>query len=146
MSNDHYPAGVTDAHPHFNPDVTYREFECGADEATVIPSFAVKAALIELETYINALTKGRLMDERPHTVQMLQSVVARVQDLQRQIDGMEQDCEYECGWKGELELDVSPEAEWDCPRCGNTRTTDTLPEGQDPDDAYDRMREARYDD
>lgn len=129
MNNSNYPAGVTDAHPHFNPAEGSFAVECGADEALVIPSFAVKAALIELAMHAQHPANGA-------------TIVAKIKALQDLIDEMEQEREYECGFKDTLDLDVSEEAHWDCPRCGNERTTDTVPEDRDPDAGWDE----RYDD
>lgn len=128
-----YPDGVSDAHPYFNPQEVTIEVECKAEEALVVPSFAMKADLIRLRTLTG------------HGANM-----AEVDDLlavmQHKIDEMEREGDYECQWKGEMELPVSEEAEWDCPRCGVTQTTDTLPDERGDDDAYDRMRDERYED
>lgn len=142
MNNSNYPDGVTDAHPHFNPNERPVTVACGADEALIVPSFAVKAGLNDLEEYVNRLTKGRMMDERPHTVQILESIVNRIGQLREQVEANEQEGEYECEWEGEQELPVSEEAEWTCPRCGVDRSTDTAPEERDPDEGWD----SRYDD
>lgn len=138
MSNDNYPAGVTDAHPHFNASEVSMEVECCADEALVIPSFAIKAHLNDMHHYIENLVK---LGHTPGN-SILTSIAERLDQMQGQIDEMEREGEYECGWKGEQELALSEEAEWDCPRCGNTRSTDTLPEDRDPDEGWD----SRYDD
>jgi hypothetical protein len=61
--------------------------------------------------------------------------------LQRKIDEIEREGDYECQWKGEQELPVSEEAEWDCPRCGVTQTTDTVPEDRDPDEGWDNRHD-----
>ena len=45
MSNDHYPAGVTDAHPHFNPSERPVTVSCTSEEAYVVPATAVADAL-----------------------------------------------------------------------------------------------------
>lgn len=129
MSNDNYPAGVTDAHEHFNPSETYIEVECTTEEALVVPSFAVKAQLIKLREMASAVPgASKLYDELGLALTL--------------IDEIERDGDYECQWKGEMELPVSEEAEWDCPRCGQTQTTDTVPEGRDPDEGWD----SRHDD
>jgi hypothetical protein len=135
MSNENYPAGVTDAHPHFNPRERPVTVDCTSDEALVVPSFTIKADLI------------RLRELTGHGANM-----AEVDDLlaamQHKIDEVEREGGYECQWVGELDLPVSEEAIWDCPRCGVENTTDTILEDEDldPDRAYDEMRDARYDD
>ena len=138
MSN--YPDGVTDAHPHFNPSETPVEVECESDEALVVPSFAVKANLQRIKDIYDKLDMtapnlGKLME--------LGDLIAATQNS---VDEMEQEGGYECQWKGEMELPVAEDAEWDCPRCGVTQTTDTLPDERDPDEDYERMQESRYDD
>ena len=126
MSN--YPDGVTDAHPHFNPTERPVTVTCTSDEALTIPSFTIKADLI------------RLRELTGHAANM-----AEVDDLlaamQSKIDELEREESYECQWEGELELPVSEEAEWDCPRCGSTQTTDTVPEDRDPDEGWDNRHE-----
>lgn len=142
MSNDNYPAGVTDAHPHFNPNEHSVTVSCTSDEALTVPSFSVKAGLNDLEEYVNRLSKGRTMDQRPHTVQILESIVNKIGQLREQVEAEEREESYECQWEGELELPYSEEAEFDCPRCGVTQTTDTIPEDRDPDEGWD----SRHDD
>lgn len=132
-SNDNYPAGVTDAHPHFNPSETYTEVECTTEEALTVPSFTVKAWLHELEDH---LMQKEYAGGVNHT-----SIKYRIIKLRKLIDEIERECDYECQWKGEQELPVSEEAEWDCPRCGVTQTTDTVPEGRDPDEGWDSRHE-----
>lgn len=129
MSNDHYPAGVTDAHPHFNPSETYMEVECTSEEALVIPSFLVKG---ELQKILELTGHAANMAEVEKELRLL---LAEVSDNEREGD-------YECQWKGEQELPVSDEAEWVCPRCGQTQTSDTVPEDRDPDEGWD----SRHDD
>lgn len=128
MSNDNYPAGVTDAHPHFNPDERPVTVSCTTEEALVIPSFVIKADLI------------RLRELTGHAANM-----AEVDDLlaamQFKIDEIEREGGYECQWVGELELPVSEEAMFDCPRCGVEQTTDTVPEDRDPDEGWDNRHE-----
>jgi hypothetical protein len=142
MSNDNYPAGVTNSHPYFNPPREIAtELECGADEALVIPSFTVKAHLNDLSDFLNRKSKGRMVDER--TVEMLESIVSRVTTLQKAITEVEQEREYECPFKGEVDVEESEEAHWDCPVCGGDRTADTMPEERDPDYEYDHRGEGR---
>ena len=124
MSNDNYPAGVTDAHPHFNSSETYMEVECTTEEALVIPSFLVHS---ELQLILEAAESGN----KAGTETALRLLLAEITDYER-------DGDYECQWKGEMELPVSEEAEWDCPRCGQSQTSDTLPD-EDPD--RDDMRD-----
>lgn len=138
MSNDNYPAGVTDAHPHFNPPrEVATDVECGADEALVVPSFHLKAALSEL---------AELLDEKQWTLTRQRTAILRVAALQEQIRELEQESSYTCPFHDDLDLEESECARWVCPVCGNDRETDTLPEEQDPDRAYEEMRDARYDD
>lgn len=142
MSNDNYPAGVTDAHPHFNPSETYIEVECTTEEALVVPSFAIKADLNHLYDYVTQMIKLG----HDSTSQIMGTVAGKIELMQERVTALEQEREYECSWKGEMELPVSEEAEWDCPRCGAENTEDTLPADDWDEDAYDRMRDARYDD
>jgi hypothetical protein len=132
--SEYLPAGVTDAHPHFNPPrESATAVECGADEALVIPAQAVKAALIEISGYINKLRKFN-----PKDGEMLMSIGTKIALLQARIDELGQEREYECPFKDEVDLEESECARWDCPVCGNDRETDNLPEDRDPD-------EERYD-
>jgi hypothetical protein len=123
--SDYYPAGVTDAHPHFNPPrESAAAVECGADEALVVPSFAVKAALTEI---LEVAESGNKLG----TLDLIAELLAVIPDW-------EQEREYECPFKDEVDLEESECARWDCPVCGNARETDNLPEERDPD-------EERYD-
>jgi hypothetical protein len=128
MSNDNYPAGVTDAHPYFNPSETLVEVSCTTEEAMVIPSFLVRG---ELEKILELTGHAANMAEVEKELRLL---LAEVSDNER-------DGDYECQWKGEMELPVSEEAEWDCPRCGQTQTTDTVPEERDPDEGWDNRHD-----
>lgn len=136
-----YPAGVTDAHPHFNPQEVNFTAHCFADEALVIPSFAVKAALIELAGLMQRIPTATAA-YAPSPTAARKKALEKIKELQGQIDEMEQEREYECDWQGEMELPVSEDAHWDCPRCGNERASDTIPEDRDPDEGWD----SRYDD
>lgn len=131
MSNDNYPAGVTNAHPHFNPP---REIaagvECGADEALVVPSFIIKTSL------------ARIRQLTGHAANM-DDVDLMLAALQFKIDELEQEREYECPFHDEIDLEESECARWVCPVCGNERETDTLPEERDPDEEWERRGEGR---
>jgi hypothetical protein len=132
--SEYYPAGVTDAHPHYNPPKeSATAVECGADEALVVPSFAVKAALNELGDYLDLSIK-----HRPNDQPILSTIRAKVQAIYDSIPLLEQEREYECPFADELDLEESECARWNCPVCGNERETDNLPEDRDPD-------EERYD-
>lgn len=133
--SDYLPAGVTDAHPHFNPNEHYLTVPCTAEEALVVPSFAIKAQLNDLSDFIQRrlFTAG----DMPYLKGTLESITSRIKELQGQIDEMEQEGTYECSWQGELELPESEAAEWDCPQCGSANTSDTLPEDRDPDEGWD---------
>lgn len=143
MSN--YPDGVTDAHPHFNPQETTLEVQCQADEALVVPSFAVKAALIELAKLLERIPTGTAA-YAPSPAVARKKALELVKQLQADIDEMEQESTYECGHTAEYTLAVSDAAEFDCERCGRDQTTDTTPDEREDDDAYDRMRDDRHDD
>jgi hypothetical protein len=136
--SDYYPAGVTDAHPHFNPPrESATAVECGADSALVIPSFAVKAALIEIAELLERIPTATAA-YAPSPAAARKKALERVKALQEQIDELEQETEYECPFNDELDLEESECARWNCPVCGNARETDNLPEDRDPD-------EERYD-
>lgn len=131
MSN--YPEGVTDAHPHFNPDERTVTVECTSDESLVIPVHLVQDRLEALRKVVQDpdATIAAVLFQLGHTVGT--------------VDRYKKEGIYECDFTGELELPVSEEAEWTCPRCGVTQTSDTLPDEVDPDRVYDEMRDARYD-
>jgi hypothetical protein len=134
--SDYYPAGVTDAHPHFNPPrESATAVECGADEALVVPSHMFKTALEELRVLAGGDYKGDGGLNRPAS---MGTVLLRIEQLIDSIPLLEQEREYECPFKDELDLEESECARWDCPVCGNERETDSLPEDRDPDYEYDR--------
>ena len=134
MSNDNYPAGVTDAHPHFNPQEGSVSVTCGADEALLVPAFAIKTELLELTAMIEN------MPDLPNLA--LVGLLVKVRQIQNQVDTLEQEREYECPFEDVMDVDISEEAHWDCPVCGQERVSDTLPEERDPDEGWDN----RYDD
>jgi len=127
------PDGVTDAHEHFNPREGSFAVECGADEALVVPSFAVKAELATIHEYI-----GRQVKAGQNGSEILLGIASRLVRLKQQVERLEQLREYECGFADTLDLAESECAQWVCPACGNDRETDTLPERRDPDEAWDR--------
>ena len=62
-------------------------------------------------------------------------------------DGV-QEVECECGWVGEVGTtedtageDITWVAEWKCPSCDESHTSEGWYEAQDPDTYYDQMRE-----
>jgi hypothetical protein len=128
MSNSNYPAGVTDNHPHFNPPrVSATAVECGADEALVVPSYWIKGELRQL----------------CDTLGVTAGVVERLRLMIATIEAQEQEHEYECPFNGEVDLEESECARWDCPVCGNERETDNAPEERDPDEEWERRGEGR---
>jgi hypothetical protein len=136
MSSSNYPAGVTDAHAHFNPPaISASAVECGADEALVIPSFAVKVELTDLREYI-----GRQVNAGQNGSEILLGIAGRIDRLQERVNILEQEREYECPFSDEIDLEESECARWDCPVCGNERETDNAPEDRDPDEEWDRDR------
>jgi hypothetical protein len=134
MSN--YPEGVTDAHPHFNPSERPTTVDCTSDECKVVPTAAIKDTIAEI---------GKLLEEKKWTLDRHRQAVDLVAALQFKVDEIERESDYECQWVGELELPVSEDAQWTCPRCGSEQTTDTLPD-EDPDRDYEDYRDSRYDD
>jgi len=141
MSN--YPEGVSDSHPHFNPP---REIasavECGNDEALVVPSFGVKAALNEIADLLERIPTGT-MAYAPSPAAARKAALNVVKRLQGEISEWEQEREYECPFSGEVDLEESECARWDCLVCGAERETDTMPEERDPDYEYDHRGEGR---
>lgn len=138
MSNDNYPAGVTDAHPHFNPNEHSVTVSCTSDEALTVPSFAVKADLIQLKEFADGFS---IVAQDARDGDRFTTLGMMIGQLQRKIDEMEREESYECQWEGTLDLPYSEEAEFDCPRCGVTQTTDTIPEDRDPDEGWDNRHE-----
>lgn len=139
MGYSNYPAGVTDAHPYFNPEEVNVMVECGAEEALVLPSFAVKQKLNDLQEFVTRLAKQQ---DAGFTKDILDTLAGRIENVREELEPLERESDYECPYRDERLLPVSEEAEWDCPDCGNTHSTDTLPEGPDPDEGWDN----RYDD
>ena len=136
MSNDNYPAGVTDAHPHSNPNETTERLECGADEVMVVPSFAVKGELGRLEQTIRGMLVGTMRD-----LERLPRVLERITALREQVEELEKEGGYECPFNDYVDTVVSEEAHWDCPVCGTERVSDTIPEDRDPDEGWDNRHD-----
>lgn len=127
MSN--YPAGVSDNHPYFNPKETSAAVECGADEAFVVPVHVIREGLAEI---------AKLLEYQPYRPVEIGKVENAVNALRAKIEVLQQEREYECPFIGDMDLEESECARWDCPVCGNERETDTIPEERDPDEAWDR--------
>lgn len=140
MQFSNYPAGVSDAHPHFNPPEEMQVI-CGSEESTVIPSFELKAEmkrLIASVTHLQSVPTSVAIAAIPALEQSLTNLLDRVEEL-------EDNGSYACPFEGEVqpELDGGA-ANWDCPVCGETNQT-ILEDDDEPD--YDAMRkDARYDD
>lgn len=126
MSN--YPMGVDDSHPHFNQSTTTAEVRCEREEATVIPAVFTQAMLDDLDTLVE---RGRRFPTREGYL------TDRIEGFRKRLKTMEQEREYECSYEGEVEVEVREDAEWTCPLCGATHTINSLPEGPDPDRAWD---------
>ena len=137
MSNENYPAGVTDAHPHFNPNETTERLECGADEVMVVPSFAIKTDLNDLLHYVENLVK---LGHTPGG-EILASIAARIEHINARVLDLEEEGGYECPFNDYVDTVVSEEAHWDCPVCGTERVSDTIPEDRDPDEAWDNRHD-----
>jgi rubrerythrin len=132
MSN--YPAGVSDSHPYFNPKETNAAVECGADEALVVPAHTVMTGLQKLRVFCGEFAKESEGNAKARLV-TIDMLIGR---LQKGLEVLGQEREYECPFTGDLDLEESECARWDCPVCGNERETDTIPEERDPDEAWDR--------
>ena len=115
--SSNYPAGVSDSHPYFNPGEVPIDMICEAEETLVVPSFAIKMALTELRHLADGTYPGARV------------IVNHIEKLQKLIDEIETETDYDCQWKGEMELPVSEHTEWDCPRCGTDQVADTDLEG-----------------
>lgn len=124
MSN--YPDGVSDAHPYFNPQEGSVYVTCGNDEARVVPAYAIEKSLQEALSAAESGNKSR-------TEELIAMTLIGIGDVAK-------DADYECPFAGVVDVAISEEAEWTCPLCGATRTSDTLPEERDPDEGWDRDR------
>jgi rubrerythrin len=142
MQFSNYPAGVTDSHPHFNPNERPVQVACSVEDATVVPSHVVKQALKELAELMERIPSATAA-YAPSPAAARKKALEKVKELQEQIEKLEDVSDFACPFEGELELPVSEEAEWVCPVCGQTRTSDTLPE-EDPDRAREEHEDMMY--
>jgi hypothetical protein len=127
MQFSNYPAGVTDAHQHFNPQEVDLDLKCEAEEMELVPSYWVKAKLLEI--------RGRL-DRWTH-----EEIKQALTDVLDTVYELEDNGTYDCPFHGPFTLPVSEEAEWDCEICGTTHKVDTVPEAVDPDAGWDGRHE-----
>lgn len=135
MQFSNYPAGVTDAHPEFNPPGELQVI-CGSEESVVIPVRVVKEELARLVKSV-----GHLI-ESPTSVaaQALPPLQQSLQQLLERVEGLEDNGSFACPWEGEVQPDMdNGSANWDCPVCGEHNQT--IVEDDEPD--YDDMWEAR---
>jgi hypothetical protein len=139
MGASNYPAGVSDAHPHFNPQEATVTGTCTADDLTVVPVHVVREAIDGLtdlaKRYRRAEEAGR--PTGTITLQLETALLMLTERLQAdQIEGSGLECEFEGEVDAQLQGDV---ARWDCPVCGHENETDVGPD--DDDDDYDRRRD-----
>lgn len=126
MSN--YPDGVSDSHPYFNPREGSVHVTCGNDAANVVPTYSLSKALDELKKLVDG---GASEGE----------VTQRIDDIQTMVEAAERESDYECPFEGVMDVAISEEAEWQCPLCGETRTSDTTPDERDPDEEWESRNE-----
>lgn len=144
FSHSNYPAGVTDAHPHFNPVHSLMAVECDEGETAIVPSEEIKTELTALEQTI----RGMLAGTTSAALEQLPRVLERVTQLRERVEEQEDFGEFECTFEGDVEVeivDAGATAVWTCPACGKEHRED-IGEDDDPDDAYDRAREAKMED
>lgn len=131
MQFSNYPAGVTDAHPEFNPpEEVEMDLACESDEMELVPSFWVKAKLLDLRGVLDRWTH--------------EEIKKALTDLLDEVYVLEDNGSYDCPFNGRVTLPVSEEAEWDCEICGTAHRTDTTPDDREPD--YDAERKDSWDD
>lgn len=139
-----YPAGVTDAHPEFNPpeEVTL-DLLCEAEEMELIPSYWVKAQLLELRRLAGGDFKGADYKGDGGTGRPVSSakLVQSIDEVLEKVYELEDNGSYDCPFDGVVTLPVSEEAEWDCEICGTAHKVDTVPEERDPDEGWDGRHE-----
>lgn len=129
-----YPPGVSDAHPYFNPaPEVVVTVTCESEECCVVPSYAVKAGLYELEDMVKKILRlplSQMAEQLPDLQKQIVTTRERVEELEDRGD-------YECPFEGEVEAPgQQAEAEYDCPVCGEPRKVDTIDE-PDPDRGWD---------
>ena len=136
MSN--YPDGVSDSHPYFNPQEGSVYVTCGNDEARVVPAHAVIADLNRIREQLDRESaSGWAVSNKD-----ARAIVEKLDGVIEGVHSIAKDSDYECPFAGVVDVAISEEAEWTCPLCGATRTSDTLPEERDPDEGWD----SRHDD
>lgn len=135
MGASNYPPGVTDSHPYFNPPAEVMwPVECDSEECVVVPSYAVKAMLNELEDMV----KKTLNKPLSQMADWLPDLQAQIKFARERVEELEDQGDYDCQFKGEIELPgQTAEAEWTCPVCGNDHVTDTIDDEPDPDRGWD---------
>jgi hypothetical protein len=94
----------------------------------VVPFHAVRKELDELTEWFQM---------KPRALEQIEGRLALLSDY---LTTLKRDSDYECPFEGTVDVAISEEAEWDCPVCGVSRTSDTLPEERDPDEEHDRDR------
>lgn len=121
MQSSNYPAGVTDAHPHFNEQEVEIEVKCGAEEMVLVPSYAVKAMLLQIRRNVDSFSP--------------EQIKGALTDALDTVYGLEDNGTYDCPYDGTVTVAVSEEAEWDCDVCGTAHKIDTAtPDEEDPRD------------
>jgi len=127
MSN--YPDGVSDSHPYFNPREGSVNVTCGSDVADVVPMNMTRKALDSMKEWLQM---------KPRTLEEMEQ---RIDFINDSLTEAKRESDYECPFEGVMDVAISEEAEWECPVCGGTRVSDTLPEERDPDEEWERRNE-----
>ncbi|QOP66196.1 hypothetical protein SEA_DANIELLEIGNACE_56 [Arthrobacter phage DanielleIgnace] len=132
--SQYLPAGVTDAHPIFNPPGdSVVTVTCESEECVVVPAYSVKARLNELNEFVESL-----QDLSANTAAMnIPNLLHKIASFREEVEALEDQGSWNCTFEGELELPQEADVEFDCPICGEARHTDNIPE-RDEDDDRDR--------
>jgi hypothetical protein len=138
-----YPAGVTDAHPHFNPVESVMEVKCEDDETEVVPTHELKEELGRLEQTLRGMVAGTV----GLAMEQLPGVLKRVTALKERVEELEDVSNWECTFEGDVEVQITDNgatAEWTCPVCANPHS-ENIGEDDDPDRARDEAYDRKFD-
>lgn len=142
-AGSNYPAGVTDAHPHFNPVHSLMEVKCDDDETAIVPSHELKEELGRLEQTLRGLLAGTTSA----ALEQLPRVLERVTALRERVEELEDFGDFDCTYEGDVEVeivDAGATAVWVCPTCGKEHRED-IGEDDDPDRARDEAYDRKFD-
>lgn len=133
------PPGVSNNDPHFGGQEVTIDAECGEHGMSVVPAKYLLERLRELTGKVTSMEAGTV-HEAAGQIPGLKAELGKLVDWVTDIEDM---VDFPCPFEGEIDVElVDGRAGWPCPKCASDNEYEEE-SGPDPDEAYERYREAR---